>query len=74
MTVNDLRIGESAKIIAFSDEELSLVLNEMGFLLGEFIELTAVAPFGDPICIKSSETLLSIRRKDANSILVKKLA
>lgn len=73
MTVNDLKNGELAKIIGFTDEDLGLVLNELGFLLGELIELSSVAPFGDPICIKTEETMLSIRRADASSILVQKI-
>ncbi len=70
MTVNDLEIGGNATIIGFKDEKLGLMLSEMGFILNEQIELTSIAPFGDPICIRSDETLLSIRRSEALQILI----
>lgn len=72
MTANDLAIGSKAIITGFGNDELSLLLNELGFFVGEQIEIASVAPLGDPICIKSEESLISIRRNDAKSILIKK--
>ncbi len=71
MTLNDLKLGDQAEIIDFTDDSIALLLNEMGFLLGSHVELTSVSPFGDPICIKSEETLLSLRRRDAHHIIIK---
>lgn len=72
-TINQLYIGQKATITGFSDENISLVLNELGFFLGETIELASIAPMGDPICIKSQETLISIRESEAKSIQIKPL-
>lgn len=72
MTLTDLHIGGKGIITGFQDEQLSLLLNELGFFMGEMVELTSKAPLGDPICIKSEESLISIRRSDAKSILIKK--
>lgn len=73
MTVAELTLGEKAQIIDFKDSQLGLLLSEMGFLIGETIQITSVAPLGDPICISTQETQLSIRRESASSILVQKI-
>lgn len=74
MTVNELAIGSKAVIIGFQDDHLGLLLNELGFFLGETVEVTSKAPLGDPLCIKTDESLISIRRSDAKSILIKRPA
>ena len=71
MTVADLKIGEKALISGFKDEELSLKLLEMGCLPGEEVVMSHIAPFGDPIAIKVSGYMLSMRREEAETILVK---
>lgn len=72
LTVDDLQVGNKAVITGFLDDQLSLLLNELGFFLGETIELSSKAPLGDPLCIKSEESIISIRRVDAKSIVIKK--
>jgi ferrous iron transport protein A len=67
-TVADLRIGEKGVICCFSDQEMSLKLLEMGCLPGSEIELSAKAPFGDPICIKVLGYSLSMRIDEAATI------
>ncbi len=67
-TVADLRIGEKGVICCFSDQEMSLKLLEMGCLPGSEIELSAKAPFGDPICIKVLGYSLSMRVDEAATI------
>ena len=67
----DLKLGQHAVIDSFSDEELGLKLMEMGCLPGELIKIERKAPLGDPIAISISGYLLSLRNKEASSILVK---
>lgn len=72
MRLSELEIGDSAEILNFEDEQIALLLNEMGFFPGENIELLSRSPLGDPLCIKTEDTLLSIRKHDAQSIIVQK--
>ncbi len=71
LTLADLKIGEKAEIIGFTDEILSLKLLEMGCLPGTEVELTHLAPFGDPIAVKVSGHTLSMRKQEAATIQVK---
>ncbi|TDB68189.1 FeoA family protein [Arundinibacter roseus] len=69
--VADLKKGEIGIIKSFSDREMSLKLLEMGFLPGCEVRLDAVAPFGDPICVRVGGCYcLSLRRNEAASIVV----
>lgn len=70
-TLADLKVGEQAEIIGFTDELLSLKLLEMGCLPGTVIELTHQAPFCDPIAIKVSGYTLSMRKEEAATIQIK---
>jgi ferrous iron transport protein A len=70
-TLDTLKIGQSATIQSFTDEFLSLKLIEMGCLPGESVKLTNIAPFGDPIAIEVSGYLLSLRKQEASTIVVK---
>jgi ferrous iron transport protein A len=70
-TLNTLKIGQSATIQSFTDEFLSLKLIEMGCLPGETVKLTNIAPFGDPIAIEVSGYLLSLRKQEASTVVVK---
>jgi len=70
-SVADLKLGEKGTICCFGDEEMSLKLLEMGCLPGEKVKLCNIAPFGDPIAIEVSGYLLSLRKEEAATILVK---
>ncbi|MEY3842566.1 MAG: hypothetical protein RIR80_137, partial [Bacteroidota bacterium] len=52
--LTDIAIGTVATIDSFTDEETSILLLEMGCLPGEQIEISNIAPLGDPIAIKVS--------------------
>ena len=47
-------IGESAIILGFSDEEISLKLIELGCIPGTQITMIRKAPFGDPLAFACS--------------------
>lgn len=72
-TMADLRLGESAIIDSFTDQEISVKLLEMGCLPGELIQLRNIAPFGDPIAISVGGYLLGIRKAEASSVIIKPL-
>ncbi len=69
-TLAELKIGERAEIIGFTDALLSLKLLEMGCLPGSEIEMTHLAPFGDPLAIKVSGYTLSMRKDEAATIQI----
>ncbi|MCD6016979.1 MAG: Fe2+ transport system protein [Bacteroidetes bacterium] len=70
-TLDTLTLGQTATIIDFTDDFLSLKFIEMGCLPGEKIKLSNIAPLGDPIAIEVSGYLLSLRKKEAATIVVK---
>ena len=57
-------------IDSFTDKEMSLKLLEMGCTPGELVTLDKIAPMGDPIAIKVSGYLLSLRKEEASTVLV----
>ena len=69
----ELTEGESARILSFTNLELSLKFLEMGCIPGEIITLERVAPFGDPIAISVAGYLLCMRKSEAATVLIKKL-
>jgi ferrous iron transport protein A len=71
VTLASLKIGQTATIQSFSDEFLSLKFIEMGCVPGEKIKLVSIAPFGDPLAIEVSGYLLSVRKEDAATVVVK---
>jgi ferrous iron transport protein A len=66
----DLKQGEESIIDSFSDTEMSLKLMEMGCLPGEKVSIERRAPLGDPIAISISGYLLSVRKDEADTVLV----
>ncbi|AFD09343.1 Ferrous iron transport protein A [compost metagenome] len=72
MNLSELAIGESATISAFTDQEMSVKLMEMGCLPGESVKLEQVAPLGDPIAITVAGYKLSLRKSEAATVLLTK--
>lgn len=70
-TLNLLQIGQIATIIEFTDDFLSRKFMEMGCMPGEKIKLSSIAPFGDPVAYEVSGYLLSMRKEEAATIVVK---
>lgn len=68
--LSDLKVGESAIIESFSDNEMSLKLLEMGCTPGEVVKLERIAPLGDPIAISVAGYLLSLRKDEAATVLI----
>lgn len=72
MKLSELKAGERATITSFESSELELKLMEMGCLPGEEIVIEQIAPLGDPISVRISGYSLSLRKNEANQILVSK--
>jgi ferrous iron transport protein A len=69
-TINSLKKGETAIIKEFDIEAIPLKLLEMGCLPGSEIEMTHLAPFGDPLAIKVSGYTLTMRKDEAATIQI----
>jgi len=72
--LSDLKPGQRGVIDSFSDYELSLKLLEMGCIPGEIVEVIRIAPFGDPMAIAVSGYVLVLRKNEAITVRVKKVA
>jgi ferrous iron transport protein A len=70
MRLSDLKSGEKGTIIRFQSPDLELKLMEMGCLPGEEVVVEQIAPLGDPISIRIAGYSLSLRKNEANQILV----
>ena len=74
ITLNMLQpsdIGTVDKILT-TDPKLKMRLLELGLLKGTTIEIIRYAPLGDPIEIKIRGYRLSIRKEEAESVLIEK--
>lgn len=71
MTLNDLKIGQSATILSVGGEgALRNRLIDMGLIPRTRLTLRKVAPMGDPIEIHIRGYELTLRRDDAANITV----
>ena len=66
-----LKKGEQGIIAKVISGASSLRLMEMGLVPGAKIKLSAISPFGDPIAIQVGAFSLSLRKSDAEQVLVK---
>ena len=74
MTLNlsQAKIGDQLEVLAIDDSqaEVSERLYALGVFPGVAVNLLRAAPMGDPLQIKAGQTLISIRRQEAQSIRV----
>jgi ferrous iron transport protein A len=67
---NLLKIGQSGIINSVNGGDIALKLLEMNCTPGESILLERIAPLGDPMVFKISGYLLSLRKQEAQHIVV----
>ena len=74
ITLNVLRPGERAVIkqVRMSAPHVRQRLLELGMTKGAAIELIRVAPMGDPIEVKVKGYRLSLRKLEAEAVLVRR--
>jgi ferrous iron transport protein A len=74
MTLDLLKIGEQAKVIAVKCHGfLRTRLADLGLLPGAEIEPVNRGPLGDPVAYSVRGSLVAIRREDAAMIEVEKI-
>lgn len=72
--LGQLRVGDKAKVIGFAAgrKEYRAKLLAMGLTKGILLELTRVAPLGDPLEISVRGFSLSLRKAEAAAVLVER--
>lgn len=68
--LSQLKSGQKAVIRNFDNQEIHLKLMEMGCLPGECIVVEKQAPLGDPVSIHIAGYTLSLRKAEADQIIV----
>lgn len=68
--LSQLKVNQKAKIKDFLDSDLSVKLMEMGCLPGTEVSIRLIAPFGDPIAVNVADYCLSIRKRDAQNVVL----
>ncbi|HQW91637.1 MAG: ferrous iron transport protein A [Chitinophagaceae bacterium] len=68
--LSELRVGKTAVITAFENDDIFLKLMEMGCIPGEMVKVDQKAPLGDPISITVAGYHLSLRLDEAEMIWV----
>ena len=72
-TLNDLDIGTCAEIFRMvGDDRVRSRLLEMGLVPGERVRLVNVAPLGDPLDVFVKGFHLSLRREEADCVLLRR--
>ncbi len=72
LTLNKLALGARATVtsVIAQNSELRQKLLSLGVVEGTPLEVTRFAPFGGPMNIKIRDTVLSLRRSEAEQVLV----
>lgn len=70
MKLTELAVKERAIIKSFGETELYVKLLEMGCVPDEEISIELIAPLGDPIAVYVAGYQLSLRKDEAEHILV----
>ncbi|UWQ05774.1 FeoA family protein [Aliiroseovarius crassostreae] len=75
ITLKDLAVGDSASVVGFCPGGLPYrrKLLSMGLTLGTQFSVTRVAPLGDPVEIRVRGYALSLRKDEAEVLIVKKV-
>lgn len=69
--LSDLKIGQAGRILRLEAKGgFRQRLLEMGLVRGERIEVKRVAPLGDPVEYSIKDYRLSMRKREAQSVLV----
>ena len=73
MKLSELKTGSSGTIAGFDSEFLELKLMEMGCIPGEVVVVEQVAPMGGPMNIRVAGYMLSLRKDEADKILIDRI-
>lgn len=72
MTLADVPSTGRCRIVGLAEEQRDLEsrLYALGLYPGAIVKVLRSAPFGDPLQLKVGHTLLSIRKQEAEQVLV----
>ncbi|MCK9181419.1 MAG: ferrous iron transport protein A [Fibrobacteraceae bacterium] len=72
---SQLKPGDSAEILDYrdTDEHYKSKLLAMGLVRGTRLKVLQVAPLGDPVEVSVLSYRLSLRKKEANILVLRKL-
>ena len=75
ISLDKLKKGEEATIVAFHSDELPAKFYELGFTPGATIQIKHKAPAKGPICVTivKDRTLVAIRTAEASLILTSRI-
>jgi len=73
LTLKDLKVSERGKIVRIEDAPIKARLLAMGAVPGTVVKVEKVAPLGDPIDVSLLGYHLSLRREEAEKIIVEKI-
>ena len=73
MRLDQLHIHEKARITELSDSSIASRLADLGFFIGQTVEIVLVSPLKDPIAVKAGNTTVSLRLNEAELVNVEKI-
>lgn len=72
MTLNEIKVGESAIITSLLNNEFTLKLVEIGFYENKMITVEAKSYGNDPICVSLGNSKIMLRDKEAKGVVVRR--
>ena len=73
MTLNQLKLGQQARIINIKDSSIKRRLLDIGLIKGSIVSMYLISPFKDPHAYKIKNAIIAIRNNDAMNIEVELL-
>ena len=72
LKLSDCAIGEDIEIVKIEGGDIASKMIEMGLTEKLITKVVLIAPLGDPIAIDINGFILSMRKSEAQHVLVKK--
>lgn len=69
-TANNAVPYEEMEVTEVIESDITLKLLEMGIMPGKILTLMYIAPFGDPMAFRLDETMIALRKNEAQQIMV----
>lgn len=72
LSLKDVPMGQRVEIVGYAnkDKQYRQKLFSMGLIRGEFLRVTKKAPLGDPIEVCLNGCKVSLRKEEANELIV----
>lgn len=72
MTISEAAIGESVIITSLLNNEFMLKLVEIGFYENKMLTVIAKSIVCDPVCVQLGNSKIMLRKKEAESVIVRR--